>query len=104
MTFNYINLSGTGVEILSAATSDGRTKKLERLLITNTDTTAITVSLYLDDSSDQYYILKLAESDSGFTLDVLDGTPLVYDDTFILKVTLGDAAYVADIIMNEITN
>tara|TARA_R100000900_G_C3235305_1_gene143993 strand:- start:39 stop:356 length:318 start_codon:yes stop_codon:yes gene_type:complete len=105
MTFRYLNVSATTDEqVLSAATSDGKTKKVFRLLICNTDTTAITVNLYLKNNGDTYYILKSVEIEAGYTLDVFEGEPFVYDDAFKLAFTLGHTDYVADIIMNEIRN
>jgi len=106
MTFKYLNVSGTTVsQILSTNTDDGKTKKIFRLLICNTDTTAITVNLFLQNAGgDTYYILKTIEIESGYTLDVFEGEPFVYDDTFRLVFTLGHTDYAADIIMNEITN
>ena len=106
MTFKYLNVSATTAEqVLSVATSDGKTKKVFRLLICNTDTTAITVNLYLKNAgADTYYILKSIEIESGYTLDVFEGEPFVYDDAFKLIFTLGHTDYAADIIMNEITN
>ena len=106
MTFKYLNVNGTTAEqILSATTSDGRTKTVFKLLICNTDTTAITVNLYLKNAGgDTYYILKTIEIDIGYTLDVFEGKPFVYDDAFKLTFTLGHTDYTADIIMNEIIN
>ena len=63
MTFKYLNVNGTTAEqILSATTSDGRTKTVFKLLICNTDTTAIAVNLYITNpGGDTYYILKNIE-------------------------------------------
>ena len=106
MTFKYVSVSGTtAAQRLSEVTNDGKTKKVFRLLICNTDTTAITVNLFLTNAGgDTYYILKGIEIESGYTLDVFEGEPFVYDDTFRLVFTLGTTDYAADIIMNEITN
>ena len=106
MTFKYINVNATtAAQILSANTDDGKTKKITRLLICNTDTTAIAVNLYLSNAGgDTYYILKNIEIESGYTLDVFEGEPFVYDDTFRLVYANGHTDYTADVIMNEITN
>jgi len=106
MTFKYLNVSGTTVaQILSANTGDGKTKKVFRLLICNTDTTAIMVNLFLQNADgDTYYILKTIEIESGYTLDVFEGEPFIYDDAFRLIFSLGHTDYAADIIMNEVTN
>ena len=103
MTFNYVSLSGTGTETLSALKTKNHSKKVTRLLICNTDTTAITASLWLENTGgDTRYILKNIEIESGYTLDVFDGIPFIYDDNYKLNISLGDAGYVADVIMNEI--
>ena len=73
------------------------------LLICNTDTTAITVSLWLETSgAATKYILKSVEIESGYTLDVFDGIPFIYDDNYKLNISLGHSDYVAEVIMNEI--
>jgi hypothetical protein len=103
MTFKYVSLSGTGTETLSALKTKNHSKKVTRLLICNTDTTAITVSLWLETSgAATKYILKSVEIESGYTLDVFDGIPFIYDDNYKLNISLGHSDYVADVIMNEI--
>jgi len=106
MTFKYLNVSATTVnQILSDAANDGKTKKIFRLLICNTDTEAITINLFLsNDSGNTYYILKTIEIDIGYTLDVFEGEPFVYDDSYRLVFSLGHTDYSADIIMNEDKN
>jgi len=106
MTFKYLNVNATtAAQVLSGNTDDGKTKKIFRLLICNTDTTAITVNLYLTNpGGDTYYILKNIEIASGYTLDVFEGEPFVYDDAFRLVYANGHTDYTADIIMNEVTN
>ena len=102
MLLNYVNLSGTGTETLSAALTDGSTKTITRLLICNRDSTAITASLWLQNAGgDIYYIIRNVEIESGYTLDVLDGDPLVYNDTYNLNASLGHSDYIADVIINE---
>tara|TARA_R100000322_G_scaffold132310_1_gene88194 strand:- start:404 stop:721 length:318 start_codon:yes stop_codon:yes gene_type:complete len=103
MTFNYVSLSGTGTETLSTLSAQKHSKKVMRLLICNTDTTAITASLWLETGAGATkYILKNIEIESGYTLDVFDGIPFIYDDLYKLNISLGDAAYQADVIFNEI--
>ena len=102
MIFNHKNVSGTGVQVLSTAVANStRIYTVERLLICNTDSTDITVSLYLDDGSDQFYLLKTTTIPVGVTLDFLNGVPLQYQASYGLKLALGDAAYTADIIFNQ---
>ena len=102
MISNHKNVSGTGIQVLSTAiTGANKIFTIERLLICNTDSTDITVSLYLDDGSDQFYLLKVTTIPTAVTLDFLNGIPFQYQSSYAVKLVLGDAAYTADIIFNQ---
>ena len=104
MLFTYITItsSGTAEKTLSTALA-GSTKvnTVDRLLICNTDTTDITVNLWLDNGSAEFEILHLTTVPKGMTLDVLHGVPFSYDATYGLLLNLGDAGYIADIVFNQ---
>ncbi len=101
MTYNYINVSGTGVQALRAAsTNTSESHTVERLLICNTDTTDIAVNLYLQKDADIHYLLKSCSIPVGVTLDFLNGIPFTYNADYVFNFSLTDAAYTADIIFN----
>jgi|TARA_R110002020_G_scaffold181483_2_gene376526 hypothetical protein len=104
MITNHQNLSGTSVANLSLVNTDvtGKLYTIERLLICNTDTTAVTVSLYLDDGAGEtIYLLKNTNIPIGVTLDFLNGIPLSYESKYNLAIVLGDAAFTADVMFNQ---
>ena len=102
MEFKYLNVSGTGIQTLSAAVTDSDdVYVVERLLICNTDTTAISVDLWLDDGAGNApYILDGVEIPVGVTLDFLNGIPFSFKASHRLSLQLTDAAYEADVICN----
>tara|TARA_R100000234_G_scaffold96682_1_gene64991 strand:- start:241 stop:615 length:375 start_codon:yes stop_codon:yes gene_type:complete len=71
--------------------------ELKRLFICNTDSTDITVNLWLDDEINEYYLLKGLTIKQGTTLDFNDGIPYIFDNRYSLKLNLGDAGHTADI-------
>jgi hypothetical protein len=102
MIFNHKNVSGTGTQTLSAATADStQVYTVERLLICNTDTTDITVTVNLNDGSDTFALLSDTTIPVGVTLDMFHGLPFQYERSYAFEVILGDAAYTADIIFNQ---
>ena len=102
MEFNYLNISGTGAQILSQlVTASDDVYVVERLLICNTDTTDIKVNLWLDDGAGNTpYILKEIIIPIGATLDFLNGIPFSFKASHRLSLQLTDAAYTADVICN----
>ena len=105
MIFNHtrITSSGTATQTLSSAIADSeKIYTVERLLVCNTDTTDITVNLWLyTGSAIDGYILKGTTVPLGTTLDVFQGIPFSYAATNNLLLSLGDAGYTADIIFNR---
>mgnify|MGYP003148920600 CR=1 FL=1 len=102
MIFNHKRVSGTGVQILSAAVASSiNINTIERLLICNTDSTDIEVSVYLEDASTDFYIIRNTIIPVGTSLDVLHGIPFQYQESYGVKLVLGNAAYTADIIFNQ---
>jgi len=104
MIFNHVSItsSGTAVQTLSAAVAGSeRVYTIERLFICNTDSSDITVNLYLDDGTDQFFLLKGVTIPTNQTLDFLNGVPYSYQASYAIKLTLGDANYTADIIFNQ---
>ena len=71
--------------------------ELKRLFICNTDSTDITVNLWLDDETDEFYLLKTLTIKQGTTLDFNDGIPYMFNNRYSLKLNLGDAGHTADI-------
>ena len=103
MTASYYNLSGTSVQSLTPISSGDQLRTIDRLLICNTDTTAVTVSLYLDNGAGTTYkLLHLTSIPVGVTLDFLNGVPITYGSKYKLDIVLGNAAYTADVICNII--
>jgi hypothetical protein len=103
MEFNHKRISGTGVQTLSAAIADSeRIYTIERLLICNTDTEDITVNLYLDDGSEDFYLLKATSVPQAMTLDFLNGIPFHYRASYALKLSIAASGTpTADIIFNQ---
>ena len=60
--------------------------ELKRLFICNTDSTDITVNLWLDDEINEYYLLKGLTIKQGTTLDFNDGIPFDLDTVNNLKL------------------
>ena len=71
--------------------------QLKRLFICNTDNTDITVNLWLDDETNEFYLLKGLTIKQGTTLDFNDGIPFDLDTVNNLKLNLGDAGHTADV-------
>tara|TARA_R110002020_G_scaffold222634_1_gene431542 strand:+ start:26 stop:343 length:318 start_codon:yes stop_codon:yes gene_type:complete len=104
MIFNHITItsSGTDEKTLSAAVAEsGKINTIERLLICNTDSTDITVNLWLDDGSNEFELLHLVTVPQGMTLDFLNGVPFQYAEKYGVLLNLGDAGFTADIIFNQ---
>jgi hypothetical protein len=76
---------------------------IHSLYIVNTDSTSIGVDLYLStDNGVSVHIpildgIKIAV---GYTLDVFDGIPFEYSDTYGLFFKMTDAAYTANVTGN----
>jgi hypothetical protein len=102
MIFNHKNITNTDITILSLAVPGSkRIYIVERLLICNIDTEDITVDLWLDDGSDQYYLLRTVPQ--KMTLDFLNGTPFKYEASYGLKIRLAASGTpTADIIFNQL--
>jgi hypothetical protein len=103
MIFNHKRISGTAVQTLSAAVASSvNVNTIERLLICNTDTTDIVVTVYLDNGSGGVYnLLYNSTIPVGTSLDVLHGIPFQYEESYAVKLELDDAAYTADVIFNQ---
>lgn len=106
MEFNYRSITSSGntpVVIADSVADSTDSFSIERLLICNTDSTAITASVYLNDGVTDYYLLKNITIPVGATLDFLNGIPFTYQANNRVYVVLGDAGYTADIIFNHYT-
>ena len=104
MLFKYITITSSGGDekTLSTALADStKVNTVDRLLICNTDNTDITVNLWLDDGSDEFYMLKTTTIPVGVTLDFLDGIPFQYQASYGVLLSLGGVGYTADVIFNQ---
>tara|TARA_R110001583_G_scaffold109576_2_gene258378 strand:- start:152 stop:475 length:324 start_codon:yes stop_codon:yes gene_type:complete len=106
MIFNHQRITSAGTDTKTLSTAEhGSSEKLftvERLLVSNTDSTDVTVNLWLyDGSAIVGYILKATTVPVGTTLDVFDGVPFSYPANNSLLLNLGDAGHTADVIFNR---
>ena len=104
MIFNHQSITSSGTDtitLVAAVSNSVKESTIERLLVCNTDSTDITLNLWLDDGSDQYYLAKLVSIPQAQTLDFLNGIPFRYQESYAIKASLGSAGHTADIIFNQ---
>ena len=71
---------------------------LSQLLICNTDSTDIVVSLYLESSSGNLFqFLRSQVIPHLVTLDFINGNPIEFDVDMKLVIKLGDAGHIANV-------
>ena len=78
MQFNHKSITSSGDSELSLSAAEteeyhGQIRTIERLLICNTDSTDITVDLWLDDGTNEFMMLDGTTIPVGVTLDFLNG-------------------------------
>ena len=94
------NISGTTeVKLIDGVASSDKQHTVERLLIANTDTEEIEITLWLDNGSTHFYILHGTKLAEDVSLDVFDGIPFQFSSTHDLFVKLASGE-TASVIIN----
>jgi len=91
--------SGTSHVLIGLAEANlGDSRRVDSLIITNTDTTSIGVDLYLSNNAGVSVTVPILDGlliRKGYTVDVFEKIPFEYDDSLALYFKMTDAAYTA---------